>query len=166
MRGWLFLIGLTVAACGSDVTSEPGSGGGGSAGHNTGGGGATSSSGGAGGSGTGGHGNGGVCNPTGDVCNSPTPICSPGEVPEVVGGCWGDCVPILSGETEPNCDNCQSGFCAEYVAFVTEYRCVMPSLMCSALVCSCMAPYFCAAPYDACSDISMGVAVSCSCPSC
>jgi hypothetical protein len=84
----------------------------------------------------------------------------------VEASCWGDCVPILSCATEPNCDNCQTGFCAEYVSFTTEYRCVLPSLMCSALACSCLSDYFCTAPFDACSDAPAQGDVSCECTTC
>jgi hypothetical protein len=57
--------------------------------------------------------------------------------------------------------------CAAYQAFTTEYRCVMPSLSCSALACSCLAPYFCVDPYNACqAGGGTGVDVSCMCPAC
>ena len=106
------------------------------------------------------------CNPTLVLCDGPIPECPPGEVPEVVDGCWGQCVPILECATEPSCDDCQGGFCAAYEGFTVEYRCVMPTLMCSALQCSCLAPYFCVEPFDACSDAPEQGAVSCGCPSC
>jgi hypothetical protein len=42
----------------------------------------------------------------------------------------------------------------------------VPSLRCSALTCSCLAPYFCVSPFDACTE-SIGPAdVSCGCPTC
>ena len=85
----------------------------------------------------------------------------------VLGGCWGPCVPILSCATEPSCDNCAGGFCAAYVAWTTEYRCVLPTLQCSATLCVCLAPYFCPAPFDSCQDGGPdGAVVSCSCPTC
>lgn len=106
------------------------------------------------------------CNPSTVACDGPIPECPPGEVPTVEEACWGECVPVLSCATEPNCDNCQDGFCAEYAAFTVEYRCVMPTLMCSAQMCSCLAPYLCADPFDACVDNPAQGVVSCGCPSC
>lgn len=175
-------LALWVAGCGSDVT-ETGNGGGGTTSTGTGGTGAAGGTGGGGtggtlagggGGGPGGGGNAGAgggaavrCNPTGVVCAMPPPSCSPGEVASVEGGCWGPCVPILTCETEANCDNCQGAYCAEYTAWTTEYRCVLPTLQCSALTCSCLAPYFCPAPFDACTEGGpAGPIVSCSCPTC
>jgi hypothetical protein len=133
-------------------------------------GGAAAGSGGVGGVGAmgGTGGSGGVsCNPTGVVCATAPPNCDPGEVPSIDGPCWGPCVPILDCATEASCANCQGAFCAEYVAWVTEYRCVLPSLQCSATTCSCLAPYFCPAPFDACQEGSIdGPIVSCGCPAC
>jgi hypothetical protein len=57
--------------------------------------------------------------------------------------------------------------CAAYYSFTTEYRCVMPSLQCSALACSCLSQYFCAEPYNACQiGGGNGVDVGCACPAC
>lgn len=182
MRAWIVvLVGLVAAACGGDATVLPNGEGGGGAGAGTAGnpaggsgnaggqgggsGGVGGESGGFGGTATGGS-SGVTCNPSGVLCDAPTPFCPPGEVASVEGSCWGDCVPILSCATEPSCDNCQGGFCAAYVSFTTEYRCVVPSLMCSALACSCLAPYFCAAPFDACVDTPSGADVTCECPTC
>jgi hypothetical protein len=178
MRRSVLFVALAVFACGSEVvdgtsgstsTGNGGAGVGASSSSTTSGSGGSGagSQGGTGGIATGGGGGTGVsCNPSGVVCDGPTPICPPGEVPEVVGGCWGNCVPILTCATEPNCDNCQGGFCAEYVSFVTEYRCVLPNLMCSALACSCLEPYFCVAPFDACSEAPAQGSVSCGCTAC
>jgi len=186
--GALALVGATalwVTACGSDVsdggtggaTSSGAGGTGGTTSSGTGGatssgtGGATSSGGGegAGGGGAAGAGGGGgvPCNPSGVTCDAPIPYCPPGEVASVDGYCWGPCVPVLSCATEPSCANCLDGFCAEYVAWSTEYRCVMPTLQCSALMCGCLAQYFCVSPFDACSEGgSADHVVSCGCPTC
>lgn len=185
-RGWsagrcsavIGAVALALVACGSEVTEGEGSGGGGTTtatgdtttGTSTGAGTTTGGTGGSAGSGgaAGGGGGGTIrCNPSDVACYAPTPACPVGEVPSVVGACWGDCVPILSCEPEPSCANCQTGFCAEYQAWTIEYRCVMPTLQCSALACSCLEPYFCADPFTACSD--GGTAdhvVSCGCPTC
>lgn len=149
---------------GAGSTGAASTGGAGGSGNATSGGSSAGGSGAAGG--FGGAGGTVFCNPSEVFCDGPIPFCPPGEVPAVENGCWGDCVPILECATEPNCDNCQGGFCAEYVAFTVEYRCVMPSLMCSALACSCMAPYFCASPFDACVEMPMDGLVSCECTSC
>jgi hypothetical protein len=177
-------LALLFGACGGDV-SDDGGGGATTTPQGTGGGGATTATGGtsAGGGGTAGAGGtaagGGVgtagsgggngirCNPSTVLCDAPTPVCPVGEVPSVIGACWGSCVPILSCETEASCDDCQGGFCAEYQAWTTEYRCVAPSLQCSALACSCLAPYFCVGAFDSCQEVSTGDhVVTCSCPSC
>nr|HMR05931.1 hypothetical protein [Polyangiaceae bacterium] len=107
------------------------------------------------------------CNPTPVTCKAAVPDCPKGQVPEVIGSCWGKCVPILNCATESDCSNCTSGFCAEYASFTKEYRCVMPSLQCSALACSCLADYFCVGSFNACSTPASGPAkVSCGCPAC
>jgi hypothetical protein len=163
--------GVTAGAGGAGATA--GSSAGGSSGAATGGtaGAAGATSGGAAGSATGGSAGSATsvdCNPNTAVCTLPPPQCSPGEVPSVTGGCWGPCVPILQCATEPDCSTCTSGFCAQYVAFTTEYRCVLPSIQCSALACSCLAQYFCVDPYSACSTSvpGQGSKVSCECTSC
>jgi hypothetical protein len=157
------------------ATGGSGGVGGGTGGATGGSGGATGGSGGvAGGVGgaTGGTGNvggatGTPCNPSAVLCKSMPPDCAPGEVPSVVGSCWGPCVPILSCATEPNCDDCQNGFCAAYQSFTTEYRCVLPSLQCQALACSCLAQYFCVDPYSACTTQSgSNPPITCECPTC
>jgi len=162
---------VTVEGAGGNATGGNATGGGTSTGASSSGGSGGSgnaSSGGVGVGGSGGDGGDGAvsCNPSVVACDGPIPFCPPGEVPSVENGCWGECVPILECATEPNCDNCQGGFCAEYVAFTVEYRCVMPSLMCSALSCGCLAPYFCAAPFDACIEMPTDGLVSCECISC
>lgn len=154
--------------CQNGVCVSPGSGGsvsgGGSGGSVSGGGSGGTAVGGTGGSG------GGLpvdCDPGPVLCKSMPPTCAPGQVPSVQNGCWGPCVPILDCKTVADCSGCTKGFCAAYSGWTTEYRCVMPSLQCSALACSCLAPYFCAKPYDACVDGSASKpAVTCECPAC
>lgn len=180
---WLLAIvgaaALVVAACGSEVTGGGGGGattthqgaaGGGTTSSGTGGTGAAAGGGGtsAGGGGVAGSGGSGIeCNPSESQCYAPTPACPVGEVPSVVDNCWGPCVPILQCATEPNCDSCDLGFCIEYQAWTIEYRCVIPTLQCSALACSCLAPYVCVDSFDSCQDAPSGDHdVSCSCPTC
>jgi hypothetical protein len=116
--------------------------------------------------GTGGAG-GFVCNPSAALCKSLPPQCSPGQVPSVVDACWGPCVDVLSCAPEPDCSKCTSGFCAAYVAWTTEYRCVLPAVQCQALACSCLAPYLCPSPFGDCSTNPGGEPpVTCSCPTC
>ncbi len=160
------------ATGGSGGSATGGSGGsatGGSGGSATGGSGG-SATGGSGGSATGGSGGtaGSVdCDPDAVLCKSMPPMCNPGEVPSVQGDCWGPCVPILSCNPVADCSTCTKGFCAAYAGLATEYRCVMPSIQCQALACSCLAQYFCVAPYDACVDGSVSKpAVTCECPTC
>jgi hypothetical protein len=148
-----------LAACGGKVAVDSG------------GGTHTLSSGGAGGVGTGGTGGTGAvaCNPGGVLCESLPPTCLPGQVPSVVAGCWGPCVGILSCATEPDCSFCQTGFCAEYQSWTTEFRCVLPTIECQAFACSCLAQYFCVSPYDGCStSTSPGLqpSVTCECTTC
>jgi hypothetical protein len=155
---WLSIV---ACACGGE-SSGSGTGSGAS-------GGAAGAAGGTGGSGGGAGtgGSGGVdCDPGGVACRSLPPSCPPGEVPSVEHECWGDCVPILDCRPVADCTGC-TGFCAAYVAFTTEYRCVMPELYCSATACSCLSPYFCAAPFTLCVEGSVdGPIVSCECPAC
>jgi len=132
-------------------------------------GGSGATGGGAGSGGSGGSGGGALtdCDPSTVTCKAMPPTCAKGEVPSVQGSCWGPCVPILTCATIKDCSTCTNGFCAEYAAWTKEYRCVMPSITCAALACSCLAEYFCVAPFDACSTPTGGAAkVSCSCPSC
>jgi len=178
MRAAFVLLATALVACGGTTVVDPG--GGGSTSSSGGSGGTTNSSsssssaGGIGGTGAGVGGQGGVggaggvvCNPTAVECNGIPPDCPVGEVPSVVGGCWGSCVPVLDCATEPSCDDCPIGFCAEYQAFTVEYRCVLPTtLMCSSLSCACAGDYFCASPYDACVATPGPADIACSCPSC
>ena len=161
---WVCGIAALAAACGGKTVVDGGGNGGSGAGgttttstHST-----TSTT-----STSSGTGGGYACNPGAVQCNSPAPFCDPGEVPSVENACWGPCVPILLCATEASCNDCQSGFCAAYLSWTTEYRCVAPSLQCQALACSCLAPYFCVAPYDACSTSGGGApVVTCDCPTC
>ncbi|MCA9595963.1 MAG: hypothetical protein KC776_21765 [Myxococcales bacterium] len=159
--------GSTGGAAGSVTGGAAGSGGAtGGAGGMAGSGGATGGAGGMAGSG-GTAGSGGVdCNPSSVSCKAAVPNCPAGQVPSVNAGCWGPCVPILACSAISDCSQCTSGFCAAYVAFTMEYRCVLPTVQCSALACSCLAQYLCADPYSACTDSSGGPAVSCECPTC
>jgi hypothetical protein len=109
------------------------------------------------------------CNPSDVSCKKMQPTCPPGEVAsvDVATACWGPCVPVLDCKTVPDCSECKSAFCAEYVGWTKEYRCVVPTVTCAALACSCLAQYFCVAPYSACVDGAVsGPAVSCECPAC
>jgi hypothetical protein len=151
-----------VTGCGGTVATT-GTGGAGTTGT---GGATTTHSTGGGAGGTGGAG-GVVCNPSAALCKSLPPPCSPGQVPTVVDACWGPCVDVLSCAPEPDCTKCTSGFCAAYVAWTTEYRCVLPSVQCQALACSCLAPYLCVSSFSACSNNPGGQPpVTCSCPTC
>jgi hypothetical protein len=196
-HGWFLVLGAAALfACGGESESggSGGSGGGGgtpggsggsggsagagasggSAGAGASGGsaGAGASGGGAGAGGAGGSaGAGGAtsvdCDPSTVTCKAMTPICPKGEAPTVENGCWGKCVPVLSCAPIKDCTNCKNGFCAAYAAFTTEYRCLAASVQCSALACSCLADYFCAAPFSACTIPTSGAAkVSCECPNC
>ena len=76
-------------------------------------------------------------------------------------------MPVLDCATEESCDDCNFGFCAVYEAWTVEYRCVMPTVQCAALACSCLAPYLCAGAFDACFDGDPnGPVVHCACPAC
>jgi len=192
-RACALVISFACAACGGESSEDGGatggSGGSGGAGGSgatggsggsgaTGGGGAagsgaTGGSGAAGGSGaTGGAGGSGggatvACDPSPVNCKSMPPTCAKGEVPSVQGTCWGPCVPILTCATVKDCSTCTKGFCAEYKAMATEYRCVLPGMTCAALACSCLADYFCVSPYDACATPASSPAkVSCECTTC
>lgn len=127
---------------------------------------------GGGGGGSGGSsdsgGSGGVdCDPSTVQCKAMQPVCEKGEVPSVQDGCWGPCVPILACATIKDCANCKNGWCAAYMSFSTDYRCVSPSIQCAALACSCLSDYFCVEPFSTCTTTVGGVAkVSCACPGC
>ncbi|MBK7586112.1 MAG: hypothetical protein IPI67_38750 [Myxococcales bacterium] len=183
---WGMFVLATAIACGGESESDGaggagasggagGAGGAGASGGTGGAGGAVGGSGGsvggnagAGGASGGAAGSGGVdCNPSTVQCKAMQPLCPKGEVPAVQNGCWGPCVPILTCKTVKDCSACTKGWCAAYVSFSTDYRCVSPSIQCAALACSCLADYFCVAPFNACTTLVGGATkVSCECPTC
>lgn len=178
---WATGVLLLAVACGGESESDGSGGNSGSGGAGGGVGGAGGAPGGAGGSGGsagggaggsagagGAAGSGGVdCNPSTVSCKAMQPTCPKGQVPTVENGCWGPCVPVLTCKPEKDCSTCTNGWCAAYVSFGTEYRCVSPSIQCAALACSCLADYFCTSPFDACTTpVGGDTKVSCECPTC
>ncbi|MEZ4220502.1 MAG: hypothetical protein R3B13_06180 [Polyangiaceae bacterium] len=165
--------GNSGGASGGTSGSSGASGSGGASGNGGASGGASGASGSSGASGNGGASGGAggassvLCNPATVTCKVAIPDCPKGQVPSVEGNCWGKCVDILQCATESDCSNCSNGFCAKYESFVQEYRCVMPSLQCSALACSCLADYFCVGAWSSCSESPSGPQkITCSCPAC
>jgi hypothetical protein len=49
---------------------------------------------------------------TGASCNTPSPACEPGQVPSVVNGCWGACVPVNRCLQVHDCSSCGGPVCA------------------------------------------------------
>ncbi len=49
---------------------------------------------------------------TGAVCLAPSPVCDPGQVPSVVNGCWGSCVPVNRCLQVSDCSVCEGQPCA------------------------------------------------------
>ena len=70
---------------------------------------------------------------TGAMCNTPSPACEPGQVPSVVNGCWGDCVPASRCLQVDDCSWCGGQVCATSGA--QTYHC--PFNYCAGPPCQC-----------------------------
>ncbi len=99
-------------------------------------------------------------------CNALPPSCPAGQLPRVVNGCWGNCVPMEQCESVPDCFNCPAGTaCVVYDAWSSDHHCVTPPAGCSAS-CSCLGQLLCVDGYDACTEMDDGSAIHCGCPAC
>ncbi|MCA9598712.1 MAG: hypothetical protein KC776_35620 [Myxococcales bacterium] len=99
-------------------------------------------------------------------CNAIPPTCPAGQLPRVVGGCWGECVPMTQCASVPDCFSCPSGTaCVVYDAQLSTHHCVTPAQGCAA-DCSCLGQTLCTGGFDICGEFDDGSAIHCSCPAC
>jgi len=113
------------------------------------------------------------CRPTQVFCNAMPPPCPPGEVPSVLGGCWGACVPAVQCAGVSSCTECAGPLttCVVYDLQGGDVsggpHCVgVPKGCEGSPTCSCMGASVCVSPFSACSDLSGVPGMSCSCPNC
>ncbi|MCE7893496.1 MAG: hypothetical protein DYH12_27970 [Sorangiineae bacterium PRO1] len=114
-----------------------------------------------------------ACQPTQVFCNALPPTCPKGEVPSVLGGCWGPCVPAVQCAGVSSCTQC-TGALTTCVAYDLQGGDVGGGAHCVAIpkgcegtpTCSCMGASACHSPYSACTDLSGVPGMSCSCPNC
>jgi hypothetical protein len=85
-----------------------------------------------------------TCNPAGVLCTSPAPACRAGEVPLIVGGCYGPCVRAENCSDVGSCDVCKAAglscatFQMPYLSAATPH-CVSTPPECAANpTCGCM----------------------------
>ncbi|MCB9588318.1 MAG: hypothetical protein H6718_23120 [Polyangiaceae bacterium] len=105
------------------------------------------------------------------LCATPSPVCGPGEVAEIEGGCWsGDCVPAIECVGVTSCADCvgENVACATYdTQLGPEYHCVEIPDGCNGFAtCECLGPTVCVQGFNACQDFSGIKGLACSCPAC
>lgn len=114
------------------------------------------------------------CDPLSITCDGKDdipPECPEGQVPRVVDGCWGACIPVEFCDVVPGCDSCgEDEVCIESVTQVAfSFTCVPLPPSCDGMPsCDCLGEA-CEAPFDACNDgidPKSGAELSCSCPAC
>jgi hypothetical protein len=108
----------------------------------------------------------------GATCESIPPTCEPGQVPSVIGSCWGPCVPVTQCAAVPSCAAC-SGPLQTCVVIEQQtgdgpsFHCVDIPKGCEGTPnCECMGDKVCPAPFDTCIDMSGVKGMTCSCPNC
>jgi hypothetical protein len=113
------------------------------------------------------------CDPMQTICFSLPPTCQPGQVPSVVGGCWGACVDATECRNVQGCSECDGAnvACVHYDLQggdgPASTHCVdIPEACGGVASCACLGPSVCTSPYLACQDFSGIKGVSCSCPNC
>jgi hypothetical protein len=113
------------------------------------------------------------CDQTHAMCNAPPPQCTPGEVPSVIGQCWGPCVDATQCLGVNSCTSCTGAFttCVEIDMQGGDSaplaHCVDVPKGCEGTpFCSCMGQSVCVSPFSACMDLSGVPGMLCSCPNC
>lgn len=97
------------------------------------------------------------CDQTKVVCDSPTPNCPMGELPQVEDGCFtGECLPLDACDWVPDCSFCGP----TQVCNITQgpdcshQRCVPNIEECQGSpLCRCLGAIFCAPPHESCADV-------------
>ena len=104
------------------------------------------------------------------ACDEAPPECTDSQLPSVVDGCWGPCVPAEVCDTVPSCDDCPEGeACIETLTmfFGYTYACepIDPSCAgapdCTCMGTACEDPYMCGPASD-----TNGVDLACFCRGC
>ena len=110
------------------------------------------------------------CDASTVTCNRAPPACPAGQVPRVVGGCFGECVEARQCRSVASCAACGRGdLCVRYVRAGAGVHCVAPPSSCAGgpVTCACAAAAVCVAPYRICTGaVPMGGPLSCECPTC
>jgi hypothetical protein len=111
------------------------------------------------------------CDATKVACAAASPVCDPGEVPQVSGACWtGACVPAEQCASVTSCATCATAnfACAAFeMPAGPEAHCVsLPAVCAGNATCACLGPSVCLSPYSSCSDFSGVMGVACGCPTC
>ncbi|MGC4089843.1 MAG: hypothetical protein QM756_18545 [Polyangiaceae bacterium] len=106
------------------------------------------------------------CNLSAVACDALPPTCAAGQVPSVLGGCYGPCIPVGECSEVNSCNDCAANglVCVTDDSQLGPIRhCVnVPSACNGQPTCACMAA--CMRPYTCASASSS--AVSCICPTC
>lgn len=113
------------------------------------------------------------CDASQALCFSLPPTCAAGQVPSVVGSCWGGCVDATQCLGVQSCAECTgvNTTCVKYDlqggdTSVSSHCVTVPKGCEGSPTCSCMGSSVCATPYVACGDFSGIKGMGCSCPNC
>jgi hypothetical protein len=109
------------------------------------------------------------CSPFLVACDELPPECTASQLPSVVDGCWGPCVPAELCDAVPSCDTCLEGeVCIEsstQLGYTFTCEPIDPSCPgvpdCTCMGTACEDPFVCAPASDA-----NGADLACECPTC
>jgi hypothetical protein len=108
------------------------------------------------------------CDQSKVLCAAPTPQCAKGQVPSVLGACWGPCIDATQCSRVTTCADCASAglSCVQYdTQLGPQAHCVKVPAPCSDATCACLGPAVCTPPFGLCGDVSK-TQVTCGCPTC
>jgi hypothetical protein len=112
------------------------------------------------------------CKPIQVICNAIPPKCGPGEVPAVLGDCWGGCVPVTQCASAPSCNECNGTLmtCVQIDSSggdgVSAHCVDVPKGCEGNQTCECMGTNVCTSPTSDCFDLSGLKGMACSCNAC
>ncbi|MBN1612581.1 MAG: hypothetical protein JW940_38480, partial [Polyangiaceae bacterium] len=103
-------------------------------------------------------------------CSDPPPTCPADWAPNVIGGCWGVCIPQAKCGTVfvNTCDACSPDWtcvATEYPGSPRGFSCPVPPTTCSTHDCACVGASLCPSGYT-CVDGPDDADVECRCPTC